>query len=356
MSCTEDSATEQPTTIQPAIAAEDEANNANENPPKYRQYLIDRTNGKSKLGESKPPCSACFVPLPVLWFADYVEQNRLFEWLGRRGIFDASNLRARRIFIGLGLIANVLSAILSLYTCFSVSTHYNVIWATAFTSGFVNVANKTIYPASHGVRVGMRAIAMQTYYQTANNVIEEVITFDEFCELSSTLMDREDCGDCDAASGSMIFTLFISLIMCFPSITTSVLRLYPHYDCNCQKVFGGFAAIISVAFALYTFIIYQYRCFRSFGFANICIDGNGGIAGWQPSSPHCPQGYFGVQRNFHAGPGWIALATASGLKMLDMLFNLAIPTPTICRDKEEQRQYEMLVIDNTRVDDDDFLE
>jgi hypothetical protein len=39
-----------------------------------------------------------------------------------------------------------------------------------------------------------------------------------------------------------------------------------------------------------------------------------------------------------------------------MLFNLAIPTPTICRDKEEQRQYEMLVIDNTRDDDDDSLE
>jgi hypothetical protein len=161
----QDLATEQPPLSETDVAADVETNSINENSPKYRQYLIDRTNGKSKLGESKPPCSACFVPLPVVWFADYIEQNRLFEWLGRRGIFDASNLRARRICIGLGLIANVLSAILSLYTCFSISTDYDVIWATAFTSGIANVVNKTIYPDSHNLRIGMRAIAVETFDQ-----------------------------------------------------------------------------------------------------------------------------------------------------------------------------------------------
>jgi hypothetical protein len=181
-----------------------------------------------------------------------------------------------------------------------------------------------------------------------------VYAFDEFCDyiLTDTILNPERCNSCSEASGSMIATLFISLIMCFPSITTSVLRLYPHYDCNCQKVFGGFAAVLSVGFALYTFSIYQYRCFRSFGFGTTCINDEGdSFESW-----FCPPGYQEVQLKFWAGPGWIALSTASGLKLLDMLFNLAIPTPTICRDHAEQRQYEMLANEMETDDADEFVE
>jgi hypothetical protein len=60
------------------------------------------------------------------------------------------------------------------------------------------------------------------------------------------------------------------------------------------------------------------------------------------NSSSCGPGHVEMQRLFFSGPGWIALATACGLKILDMFFNFAIPTPTICRDTEEQKQYELL--------------
>ena len=131
--------------------------------------------------------------------------------------------------------------------------------------------------------------------------------------------------------------------MCFPSLTTDVLQLYPHYDCNCQKVFAGFAAMISIAFALYTMLLYQYRCFYSFrsGFP-LCVN-----ADWdyfESATNHCPKGYIAAKWRYHAGPGWCALTAAVVLKAFDMLVNLAIPTPSICRDREEQRQYEQLLL------------
>lgn len=36
------------------------------------------------------------------------------------------------------------------------------------------------------------------------------------------------------------------------------------------------------------------------------------------------------------------LAGAAFLKVLDMILNLMIPTPTICHDHEEQQRYELL--------------
>jgi hypothetical protein len=330
---------------------QDDDDSMRRKPVKYRQYLIDRTNGKSRLGDSKPPCSACFVPLPVVWFADCIEQNYLFERMGSFGLFDASNLRARRICIGLGLLVNVIGTCLSIYVCFAVSTNYDIIRATAFTSGHAYKQAGSDDDPHFTIQIGMRAAAVQSFFgpSLSQTITEEVITFDEFCDASSVIVSGEDCGACDAASGSMIATLFISLFMCFPSITTSVLRLYPHYDCNCQKVFGGFAAIISVGFAIYTFVIYQFRCFRALGFGEVYVDDAGDVL--DPEVDGCPVGYTTIRRNFFAGPGWIVLSIVSGCKILDMLFNLAIPTPKICRDHEEQREYEFLVKGRDEVDD-----
>lgn len=50
---------------------------------RYKQYVIDRAKGESKYGTSKSPCAACFVPMPVLWLSPLIEQNAVFECLGR---------------------------------------------------------------------------------------------------------------------------------------------------------------------------------------------------------------------------------------------------------------------------------
>ncbi|KAL3920807.1 MAG: hypothetical protein SGARI_006851 [Bacillariaceae sp.] len=156
---------------------------------------------------------------------------------------------------------------------------------------------------------------------------------------------------CQEVSNSITATLFISLVMYLPSITTDILRMYPHYDVNCQKIFGGFAAVISLAFAFYTFVVYQFRCFRNMGFGTICLSAGCGDAFGiddvcevvEPDASNgynCPTNFASFNRLFFAGPGWIALATASGLKIFDMIMNIAIPTPSICWTLEEQQEYE----------------
>jgi hypothetical protein len=99
-----------------------------------------------------------------------------------------------------------------------------------------------------------------------------------------------------------------------------------------------------------TFVIYQFRCFRSVSQLIVCIDADGDS--YWPSEDdndtdgdgYCLGDDFFYTWDFSAGPGWIALAARSwcGFKILDILFNMAIPTPTICRDREEQRLYEVL--------------
>lgn len=73
------------------------------------------------------------------------------------------------------------------------------------------------------------------------------------------------------------------------------------------------------------------------------------------SGSSCPsQDLIGeLHRLFWMGPGWIALCVASCFKILDMLLNFAIPTPTICRDREEQEVYERLYQDSRDADGDD---
>ena len=119
---------------------------SDDNKQRYKQYLIDRANGNSRIGTSRPPCGACWVPLPVIWFAPLIEQNRIFEKMGKFGAFSPDNLRARKRLIGLGLACNICALILSIFVVCSVSDDHEVIVATAFTSGLVDPTNQTFHP------------------------------------------------------------------------------------------------------------------------------------------------------------------------------------------------------------------
>jgi hypothetical protein len=313
-----------------------------ERPKKYRRWLKDRTNGSWRLHESKPFCFACYVPLPVLWLADYIEQNSAFEFMGKIGLFSPDNLAARRICIGTALVLNILGFGLQFYTCFAVSQHYDTLEKVAFTRAIISQYMTTELPNYMRLSIGITAVGYNDY----GKVNKGVVSFDTLCnstlggfEILQQAEAQEACEGCRDASSSMVATLFISLIMYFPNITTDVLRLYPHYDCNCQKVFASFAALISIGFALYTFMIYQFRCFRKIGWGYICLDLDGKNVDCDDVTV---EDSIEIERYFFAGPGWIALGVAVGFKIFDMLLNIAIPTPTICRDHEEQRQYELL--------------
>ncbi|KAL3905942.1 MAG: hypothetical protein SGILL_009475 [Bacillariaceae sp.] len=339
--------------VAPPLSPQHPNNNRMKKP---RQYLVDRAKGTSKLDPtSRPPCFMCWVPMPVVWLADYIETNRVFDALGKFGCFSPDNLRARRACLGIGLACNLIAFVLQLYVCFATSWNSQLIMASSFTKGFIQPSSYlTDYPWAHNLDMGIRAVVEQRKLTADGSYRDDylsVFSYDEFCDLPQVevVFQEGECDKCLAVSKSITATLFISLIMYIPSITTDVLRMYPHYDVNCQKIFGGFAAVISLAFAFYTFVVYQFRCFRNMGFGSICLspgcsDAFGISEVCEVIDPgpgnSCASGFIQVQRNFWAGPGWIALATASGLKIFDMFMNIAIPTPSICRNLEEQQAYE----------------
>mmetsp|Transcript_7366 Transcript_7366/g.13572 ORF Transcript_7366/g.13572 Transcript_7366/m.13572 type:complete len:401 (+) Transcript_7366:1-1203(+) len=359
-----DEQAERPSSLPPTTPADEEDKlTRKKDSAKPRQYLVDRANGTSQLDpSSRPPCFLCWVPKPVVWFSDYIETNAVFDALGRYGWVSPDNLVARRVCLSIGLACNLMAFVLQFYVCFATATaedRHNLLIAASFSEGFVSpkaaaISPELVYPYSHRLDMGIRAVAEQTEYWTNRTEFggPDVLLYDEFCETPQVdvVFPNGECETCRDASKSIMISLYISVVMYIPSITTDVLRLYPHYDVNCQKIFGGFAAVISVAFALYTFISYQFKCFRNFGFGSICVSN---ACDWLTDpwdscqwkeidefSHTCPAGFYVVQRNFWAGPGWIALAIASGFKIIDMLMNIAIPTPSICWTLEEQQEYE----------------
>jgi hypothetical protein len=181
---------------------------------------------------------------------------------------------------------------------------------------------------------------------------EQVIPFDHFCDQNvgfAPFLEKDQCYKCERASFSMIPSLVISAIFYIPNLTTDTLRLYAHYDCNCQKAFAGFFAIISIAMALQTWIVYQRRCFVSFYSGDTYFN-----ADREKVDSDDPSAVFLLDFQWHPGVGLNCLKTASFLKVLDMLCNLAIPTPSITRSRLEQELYERLYgpASNDRTDDD----
>ena len=68
---------EEPKT-QPLSQVSPEITNAQEVVP-HRQWLYDRTTGKSKYEGGRPPCPLCWVPLPVGWYDYERVGNQCFE-------------------------------------------------------------------------------------------------------------------------------------------------------------------------------------------------------------------------------------------------------------------------------------
>lgn len=113
-----------------------------------------------------------------------------------------------------------------------------------------------------------------------------------------------------------------------------------HSDVNCQKVFGAFFSIISAMLGLQTFFLYQNQCFKSFRQGEYCFDENRELTECSADNPA-----FDIEIDFqwYAGTALYGLGVATFAKILDLLCNIIIPTPSITRSREEQEEYERQV-------------
>lgn len=128
-------------------------------------------------------------------------------------------------------------------------------------------------------------------------------------------------------------------------------RIWPNYDVNCQKTFGAFFAIISAVMGLRTWFLFRNQCFASFRKGWYCFD-------QELNEIDCDATddlfYGSAYFYWQAGPGLIALGVATFAKVLDLLCNLLVPTPSITRSLKEQWEYERLAtVDSTAHCEDD---
>jgi len=216
------------------------------------------------------------------------------EFLGKIGCVNPNNNTARKILMITALLGTIVGWAFLIYSDFAVSyNNYNFINAAAYNIGSVTFQpcppsedcelefDDNIPFSADATRysLGLRAIAYTRYDFTSgmlNRTETEryIATFGEFCDGDNCLfiVQPDKCNDCGNASQAMVASILMSTVMYFFTFTTDVLRIWPNYDVNCQKVFGGFFAIISAIMGLRTWFLFCNQCFASFRKGWHCFD------------------------------------------------------------------------------------
>eukprot|EP00544_Gedaniella_sp_CCMP2646_P015477 CAMPEP_0202503394 /NCGR_PEP_ID=MMETSP1361-20130828/41628_1 /ASSEMBLY_ACC=CAM_ASM_000849 /TAXON_ID=210615 /ORGANISM="Staurosira complex sp., Strain CCMP2646" /LENGTH=1063 /DNA_ID=CAMNT_0049136599 /DNA_START=154 /DNA_END=3348 /DNA_ORIENTATION=+ len=334
---------------------------------KPRQWLIDRCDGNERVmnPNSKPCCPIFYSPLLLKFFPDFMETNRVMEFLGRTGCISPTNTRARKIIMITATLGTIVGWAFLIFSDFAVSlNNFGMISGAAFNSGSL-----IVFPCRPGVFdacdsefddgafrgnerneyfLGLRAIAITRFTDEDRTKKQRVVkSYDSFCagDLGFQVVGPDDCAQCADASQAMVASILMSTVTYFFTFTTDVLRIWPNYDVNCQKVFGGFFAIISAVMGLRTWFLYRNQCFASFRNGWYCFDE-------QLNEIDCDASddifYGSALVDWDAGPGLVALGVATFAKVLDLLCNILVPTPSITRSKNEQWEYERLAtVDST---------
>ena len=93
-----------------------------------------------------------------------------------------------------------------------------------------------------------------------------------------------------------------------------------------------------MAFSLYTWLSYLEVCVAAF------YDNEIGMYTNRTVEYDLDKADIIVKMNWEAGWGYRCIFTATVLKIVDVICNLAVPTPRICRDHAEQAMYEIIAI------------
>mmetsp|Transcript_7661 Transcript_7661/g.18770 ORF Transcript_7661/g.18770 Transcript_7661/m.18770 type:complete len:391 (-) Transcript_7661:134-1306(-) len=328
-----------------------------------KTYILHRTEGKGRSHpipkggndiDRKPPCFLCYVPKPVYWLVSCLEQNPCCEAFGRIGCYGHENYQVRRRILAFGLVANILSCLLSIVACFSLSTNFNNIVAGGFSKGLVYIPGADI-PTSR-IWIGLRAVAIRNFQGQAlinRDYVEEdhVIEFDAFCDYVDQglerYMDPDDCNACDEASGGLMTAVVMAALLTLPNICTDFLRMYPNYDLNCQKFFGSILNLLSMMSSLYAWAGYAKMCFKSFNDETevALVDTSNATAMNLVSiisNPSFTIPTISLAFLWRPGNGLVCVVLATFLKIFDIVVMLMIPTPELAHNKLLQEEYEAL--------------
>jgi len=281
------------------------------------------------------------------------------ETIGRIGLrcfhHAADEQKARKRMLWVCFCTNVIGLIFLILSALAISTNtFGLVWNFCFTNVWLEIiqgSEDLNLPSFFSV--GLRAAAYREIVETVVVESDEaVIPFNRFCDLTSGIETSEsidtasvfaatvtastsNCASCEDMSKRIVPSLFLSMLGYIPNFTTDILRMYQNYDVNCQKFFASVFSWISLSTAIYTWVNYHLNCFAYL---------EGGPVAWneqlQEVDPDSGDAYLIVQPRYRPGFGEICLALATLLKIVDIICNIMLPTPSITRSHEEQAEYE----------------
>ena len=269
----------------------------------------------------------------------------------------------------LGLSSNIIGLILTIVACFAItSNNYDMLSSTAFSHGDINLVDRDDLDfQTINIRIGLTAVAIDN---PNINLTEAVVSFDEFCDetadaflqyfppegtyvlllskcfvashrtcITNTIVDplehQPDCDKCNEISKSMVSTLIASVVSYFPSIFTNFTRMYHNYDVNCQKLFAIGVTTFSLILSLSTLMNYKNNCFDNFYDGEVPFDEER-----MPIDDDGVEAFAFIDFDWSGSTGLFCLLVATVIKIVDIVAHMALPSPSLTRNREEQANYE----------------
>jgi len=327
-----------------------------------RQWLFDRCDGKSKIDpERRPPSRVCYAPPFIKLMPDILEQNCFCESFGRIGfrLFKAKNEKARRRLLTICFCTNVVGLLFLILSTLAISQDvFGLVWNFSFTSVWMEILSSPTValdtPTFFGV--GLKAAAYKALIENE----EVLVPFSQFCSISEPdpasqqgIVSRQeaqvrvyvdtlsastpegDCSSCERMSSRIVPSLFLAMLGYIPNFTGNILRMYSNYDVNCAKCNASVMSWITLGSAIYTWVNYHLNCFSYIDHEPIALDSN-----WAKVTDPTIEPYLVVVFHYRPGTGEILLALATLLKVVDIICNCMMPTPSITRNHELQVEYE----------------
>lgn len=202
---------------------------------KPRRYVFDRCDGKSDYRDHwKPPCAMFYVPMPVKWFPDLLEQNPIMEYVGKLGCVRPYDYLSRKIIFSVATLCQLVAFGMTFVAAMAISKDYDILQATSFTHGQAALfANDTSVRPGMIFDMGLLGVAVEQESRADGNT-ERVLRWDDFCDEFSEgfekYWDYDACNECGQQSKTLVGSMLMSLLFSIPTFTTDILRFYPDYD------------------------------------------------------------------------------------------------------------------------------
>jgi len=173
-----------------------------------------------------------------------------------------------------------------------------------------------------------------------------MVAFTDFCTTAGMeqFLPQEDCNVCADTSVYIVMGFLVTMAAYLPTFATGILRLYRHYDVNCQKCSAGVWSALSLIGYITVLYYYHRVCLASLYEGQVIYTSDGTV--YEVSSiDYYPRGYNNnntvlVDFQWKAGVGQILFMIGFALKIIDFICNCCIATPTITRTREQQWEYE----------------